>query len=61
VTRNQVFPPGDVAEGGVKSASAVGPEEVAEMVAEVEWEGGHKINIRGDGGAPSTAAAPPLH
>jgi hypothetical protein len=27
-----------VAEGGVKSASAVGPEEVAEMGAEVGWE-----------------------
>lgn len=39
MTRNRVFPPGDVAEGEVKSASAVGPEEVAGMVAEVGWEG----------------------
>lgn len=39
VTKNRVFPPGDVAEGGVKSCSAVGPEEVAEMVAEVGREG----------------------
>jgi hypothetical protein len=35
----EFFTPGDVAGGGVKSASAVGPEEVAEMVAEVGWEG----------------------
>jgi hypothetical protein len=61
VTRNQVFSPGDVAKVGVKSSSIVGPEEVAAVVALRGWRRGRKINIRGGGGAPSSAAALPLH
>lgn len=40
--RSRVAPPGDVVEGGVKTSDIVGPDEVAEMLAEVGWEGGRK-------------------
>ena len=64
MTRNRVFPPGDVTKVGVKSSGIVGPEEVAAVVALRGWRKGRKINIRGGGGgggAPSSAAALPLH
>jgi hypothetical protein len=62
VTRSQVFSPGDVAKVGVKSSGLVGrPEEVAAVVVLRGGKTGCKINIRGGGGAPSSAAALPLH
>jgi hypothetical protein len=42
VLRSEYLPPGDVADEGVKSSGIVGPDEVAEMVAEVGWEGDRK-------------------
>jgi len=51
-----------VAKVGVKSSGIVGHEEVAAVVALRGWRKGRKINIRGGGGgAPSSAAALPLH